>query len=69
MLWRMMHLIDVSEDSVNEWLAEAKGRSNEPCKHECPRCATVCEISGIQEYPTIRMKRFLGRGRSAADDV
>ncbi len=25
MLCRMMHLVDVPEDSVNEWLAEADG--------------------------------------------
>ena len=28
----------------------------------------VCENSGTQEDPIIRIKWFLGRGRSAADD-
>ena len=59
---------ELAEDPIDEWLAKEDPESVK-YKKKCPHCATICEVSGIQEYSTIETKRYLGKGLSADDPV
>ena len=59
---------ELAMDPIDEWLAKEDPESLK-YKKKCPHWATICEVSGTQEYLTVETKRYLGKGLSADDPV